>query len=156
MKYEVATFGAGCFWHVQLAFSKIQGVVKTEAGYMGGEIKNPTYEQVCSDKTGHIEVVQVTYDPDKVSYLKLLEIFWKNHNPTERDRQGPDIGTQYRSVIFFHTNEQKKQAEMSKKEIQKSFSKQIQTKILKAEEFYKAEEYHQDYLKKHGRDSCYI
>ncbi|MEK6800998.1 MAG: peptide-methionine (S)-S-oxide reductase MsrA [Nanoarchaeota archaeon] len=156
-KTEKATFGAGCFWQVQYIFSELKGVIKAESGYMGdSEFKNPTYEQVCSGETNHAEVVQVVFYPKKVSYNSLLEIFWKNHNPTELNRQGPDIGSQYRSVVFYHTKEQEELAEKSKKDHQKSLSKKIVTQILPAQNFYKAEEYHQDYLKKHNKTYCHI
>ena len=147
-----ATFGAGCFWHVEDLFRKIDGVTSTKVGYTGGRLANPTYEEVCTDTTGHAEAVQVEYDPNKVSYQDLLEVFWSNHDPTSLNRQGPDIGIQYRSAIFFHDDEQKKIAEKSKEEIEKSnkFSKKIVTEITPAPEFYKAEEYHQKYFQKHG------
>lgn len=145
---EKATFGAGCFWGVEDSFQKIKGVVSTRVGYMGGTLKNPTYKDVCTDKTGHIEVVQMTYDPSIISYEKLLEIFWSIHDPTQLDRQGPDIGTQYRSVIFYHTKEQKKIAEKSKQKQSKIIKKEIVTEITPAKEFYPAEEYHQKYLEK--------
>lgn len=145
---EKATFGAGCFWGVEDSFQKIKGVVSTMVGYMGGNLKNPTYKDVCTDKTGHIEVVQMTYDPSIISYEKLLEIFWSIHDPTQLDRQGPDIGTQYRSVIFYHTKEQKKIAEKSKQKQSKIIKKEIVTEITPAKEFYPAEEYHQKYLEK--------
>jgi len=149
---EIATFGAGCFWGVEAAFQKIKGVVKTTVGYMGGSVKNPTYEQVCADKTGHVEVIQITYNPEEITYEKLLETFWNVHNPIELNRQGPDIGTQYRSAIFYHNRKQKQIAERSKKE--KNIGKKIQTEIKPAKEFYPAEEYHQHYLKKQGQKSC--
>jgi len=148
-----ATFGAGCFWGVEEAFRQVNGVVATAAGYMGGSLKNPTYEQVCTGETGHAEVVQVDYDPAKVSYQQLLDVFWSIHNPTQLNRQGPDIGTNYRSVIFFHDNEQAGIARNSKDDVQISgrfgFGK-IMTQILPASVFYRAEEYHQQYHKKHG------
>lgn len=153
---EKATFGAGCFWHVEEAFREIKGVVKTEAGYMGGTMKNPTYEDVCTDETGHAEVVQVEFDPKIVSYEKLLEVFWMIHDPTQKNRQGPDEGTQYRSAIFYHSEEQKKVAEKSLKETQKKFKEKIATEIKKAGMFYPAEEYHQKYLLKKGLKTCGI
>ena len=155
---EKAPFGAGCFWGVEEVFRKIKGVEKTTVGYMGGTLKNPTYEDVCTDKTGHAEVIQVEYDPKKVSYENLLEIFWGIHNPTQLNRQGPDYGTQYRSVIFYHDEKQKKIAEASKDKLGKSkkYSKPIATEITRAGEFYKAEEYHQRYLQKKGLASCKI
>ncbi len=149
---EKATFGAGCFWGVEASFRKISGVVETKVGYMGGSLENPTYEDVCTDKTGHAEVVQIIYDESKISYDKLLDIFWNIHDPTQLNKQGPDIGTQYRSVVFYHNEEQRKIAEKSKKDLQslKKFRKTIVTEIKKAETFYPAEEYHQQYLKKQG------
>ena len=151
---EIATFGAGCFWHVEAAFQKVKGVASTAVGYMGGNLKNPTYEDVCTDRTGHAEVIQIEYDPKKVSYEKLLEIFWENHDPTQLNRQGPDYGTQYRSVIFYHNEQQKKLAEQSKKSQKQKYAKPIVTEIAKAKEFYRAEEYHQKYLEKNGLNSC--
>ena len=145
---EKATFGAGCFWGVEDSFQKIKGVISTTVGYMGGKTKNPTYEEVCTDKTGHVEVVQIIYDPLIVSYEKLLEIFWSIHNPTQLNRQGPDIGTQYRSVIFYHSEEQKQIAEPSKQKQLAKYKKEIVTEITPAKEFYPAEEYHQKYLEK--------
>ena len=155
-RIEQAMFGAGCFWGVELMFSKIEGVLKATSGYSGGHMRNPTYEQVCSDKSGHAEVVHIEFDPSKVSYEKLLDIFWKNHNPTTINMQGPDVGTQYRSVIFYYDEEQKKKAMKSKEEYQKKLDKKIVTNIEKAQEFYPAEEYHQRYLEKHGQTSCHI
>jgi len=156
MKTEKATFAMGCFWKPDLIFSKTLGVVKTEVGFMGGFkiFRNPSYTLVCTGATNHAEVVQVTFDPKKISYKKLLKIFWGNHNPTTKNRQGFDIGTQYRSVIFYHNERQKKEAEESKKEAQKRFKKKIATEILKAPEFYLAEKYHQKYLEKRGLASC--
>ncbi len=157
-RYKKATFGAGCFWGVEAAFSQVPGVVSTEVGYMGGTLKNPRYEDVCTGKTGHAEVVQVTYDPEKVSYEHLLDVFWSVHDPTQLNRQGPDIGTNYRSVIFYHDADQGKTARKSKENIAVSgtfrFGK-IMTVIMPAPEFYRAEEYHQHYHKKHG-GSCRI
>jgi len=153
---EKATFGAGCFWGVEETFRKIKGVEKTTVGYMGGTLKNPTYEDVCTDKTGHAEVIRIEYDPKKVSYEELLEVFWRVHTPTQLNRQGPDYGTQYRSVIFYHNEQQKKIAETSKNKLMKSqrYSKPIVTEITKVGEFYRAEEYHQKYLEKHGLNAC--
>lgn len=155
---QLATFGAGCFWGVEEAFRVLSGVVKTTAGYSGGKTKNPTYEDVCSDETGHAEVVQVEFDPKKISYEKLVEVFFENHNPTQVNRQGWDVGSQYRSVIFYHDEEQKKIAEKSKKELEasKKFSKPIATSIEPAKPFYAAEEYHQKYLMKRGKTSCHV
>jgi peptide-methionine (S)-S-oxide reductase len=153
---EKATFGAGCFWHVEEAFRHLKGVSSTTVGFMGGTLKNPTYEDVCSDKTGHAEVLEVTYDPAKISYNDLLSVFWDIHDPTTKNRQGPDVGTQYRSVIFYHTLEQKTAAETSKKDLEQSrkYKKKIMTEIIKATTFYPAEEYHQQYLAKHGLAAC--
>jgi peptide-methionine (S)-S-oxide reductase len=147
-----ATFGAGCFWHVEDLLRKTKGVKSTQAGYIGGKLTNPTYEEVCTDTTGHAEAVQVEYDPNEISYDELLKVFWSNHDPTSLNRQGPDIGKQYRSVIFFHDEEQKKIAQKSKEELEKSrkFQKRIVTEIVPAPAFYKAEEYHQKYFQKHG------
>jgi len=153
---EKATFAAGCFWGVEAEFEKTKGVVKTTVGYTGGKIKNPTYEQVCTDKTGHAEAIQILYDPQQITYKQLLNIFWIIHDPTQKNRQGPDIGTQYRSVIFYHNEEQKQISEQSKKQKQKELDMEIQTEITPAEEFYPAEEYHQQYLKKQGSASCKI
>ena len=155
---EHATFGAGCFWGVEETFRKLPGVIETAVGYMGGTTERPTYEQVCSDRTGHAEVMQVTYDSEKISYEKLLEIFWNSHNPTTLNRQGPDVGTQYRSAIFYHTPQQKEIAEKSKEELEKSgkWKSPIVTEITSAQNFWKAEEYHQKYLMKRGEDVCHI
>ena len=155
---EKATFGAGCFWGVEAAFRQIKGVVSTQVGYMGGKMKNPTYKDVCTDKTGHVEVVEVTYDPKRVSYEKLLDVFWNNHDPTQLNRQGPDVGTQYRTVIFYQTPGQKKIAIASKENLEKSkkYSKPIMTEVVPAPAFYKAEEYHQQYLEKRGLSTCHI
>lgn len=155
-KMQQATFGAGCFWGVEATFQKIKGVKKTTVGYMGGKQKNPTYEEVCTDKTGHAEVIQIVYDTEQISYKELLEIFWEIHDPTQINRQGPDIGTQYRSVIFYHNEKQKKLSEESKNKQQKKYNKKIVTQILHAKEFYPAEEYHQKYLEKQGLKSCKI
>ncbi|PTX49623.1 peptide-methionine (S)-S-oxide reductase [Melghirimyces profundicolus] len=153
-----ATFGAGCFWGVEELFRKVDGVTSTAVGYMGGTKENPTYEEVCTNRTGHAEVVDLEYDPSVVSYEELLQIFWDNHNPTTLNRQGPDIGSQYRSVIFYHTPEQKEIAEKSKKELEASgkWKDPIVTQIEPAGPFYRAEEYHQRYLQKRGQSSCHI
>jgi peptide-methionine (S)-S-oxide reductase len=153
---EKATFGAGCFWHVEEAFRHLKGVTSTTVGYMGGTLKNPTYEDVCTDKTGHAEIVEITYYPEKISYEELLNVFWDIHDPTTKNRQGPDVGTQYRSVIFYHTLEQKTIAETSKKNLEQSkkYKKKIMTEITKATTFYPAEDYHQQYLAKHGLAAC--
>jgi len=147
-----ATFGAGCFWHVEDLLRKTKGVKSTQVGYIGGKLAHPTYEEVCTDTTGHAEAVQVEYDPNEISYDELLQVFWSNHDPTSLNRQGPDVGNQYRSAIFFHDEEQKKIAQKSKEELEKSgkFQKQVVTEIVPAPEFYKAEEYHQKYFQKHG------
>jgi len=155
---EIATFGAGCFWGVEEAFQKIKGVTKTTVGYMGGKTKNPTYEDVCTDETGHAEVVQIQFDEKIVTYEELLDVFWSIYDPTQLNRQGYDTGTQYRSVIFYQNDSQRKIAEESKNKLEKSkkFKKPIVTEIVPAKEFYKAEEYHQNYLKKQGRTSCKV
>ncbi len=157
MKTEIAMFGAGCFWGVEAAFRKIDGVVDTAVGYSGGNKPNPTYKEVCTDRTGHAEVVRVEYDPSRVSYEKLLELFWTSHDPTQVNRQGPDVGTQYRTVIYFTTPEQETEAMASKEKVEKSgrFRKPIATQIVKAGEFWRAEEYHQQYLEKRGMDACH-
>jgi peptide-methionine (S)-S-oxide reductase len=149
---EKATFGAGCFWGVEAAFRKVEGVVSTTVGYAGGSFKDPTYKDVCSGKTGHAEVVQVEYDPSKVSYEELLRVFWNIHDPTTLNRQGPDIGTQYRSAVFFHNPEQEATATASKQKLQSSgrYQKSIVTEITPASEFYRAEDYHQQYFEKCG------
>ena len=148
----VATFGSGCFWCTEAVFQNVEGVEKVESGYSGGKVKNPTYKEVCSGLTGHAEVIQVHYDSAKVSYEELLEIFWKTHDPTTLNRQGADEGTQYRSVIFYHTDEQKKLAEKYKIELDKSgaFNNPIVTEISPYTEFYKAEDYHQNYYNLNG------
>lgn len=154
MKTELATFGAGCFWGVQATFDKVKGVVSTLVGYEGGETKNPTYEDVCYNKTGHAEVIQIEFDPTKVSYEKLLKVFWEIHDPTTPNRQGPDIGSEYRSIIFYHNENQKELAEKSKEEMQKMLSDKIVTIIRKASVFYKAEDYHQKFLQENNRNVC--
>jgi peptide-methionine (S)-S-oxide reductase len=158
MSIEKATFGAGCFWGVEEAFRQLDGVCSTAVGYAGGGKENPTYEDVCSDETGHAEVVEVEFDPAKIAYTKLLDVFWSNHNPTTLNRQGPDVGTQYRSAIFYHSPEQKEQAEASKAALQKSgrFPRPIVTQIEPAPKFWRAEEYHQQYLRKRGQTHCAI
>ena len=151
-----ATFGAGCFWGVEAAFRQVPGVLSTAVGYAGGSLAKPTYEQVCSGRTGHAEVVQVEYDPDQVSYEQLLDVFWSNHDPTQLNRQGPDIGTQYRSVIFAHDAEQAELARASKAELDTSgrFRRPIVTEVEPYMDFYRAEEYHQQYLEKRGLAHC--
>jgi len=158
-KLEKATFAAGCFWGVEAAFSQVNGVVKTTVGYTGGKLKDPTYKDVCTDKTGHAEAVELEFDPSVVSYEKLLDVFWDIHDPTTPNRQGPDIGSQYRSAIFYHSPEQEKMALASKKRLQESgrFKKPITTEITAAGEFYKAEEYHQRFFEKKGiKPTCHI
>lgn len=147
-----ATFGAGCFWHVEDLLRKTKGVKSTQVGYIGGKLANPTYEEVCTDRTGHAEAVQVEYDPNEITYDELLKVFWSNHDPTSLNRQGPDVGHQYRSAIFFHNEEQAQIALKSKESLEKSgkFHKPIVTEIAPAPEFYKAEDYHQKYFQKHG------
>jgi peptide-methionine (S)-S-oxide reductase len=152
---EKATFAAGCFWGVEEVFRTTKGVVSTRVGYTGGTTKKPTYEDVCTDKTGHAEAVEVTFDPKKVSFEKLLEIFWDNHDPTQLNRQGPDVGTQYRSAIYYHSAKQKAVAEKSLAKKQKELSRKIATRIAKASAFYPAEEYHQKYLMKKGANVCH-
>ena len=149
-----ATFGAGCFWGVEAAFRQLDGVTKTRVGYTGGSLENPTYEDVCSHTTGHAEVVEVTYDPERISYDQLLDVFWGKHDPTQLNRQGWDIGDQYRSVVFFHDAEQREAALQSKAREQANHSAPIVTQIEPAETFYEAEDYHQQYLEKRGRATC--
>jgi peptide-methionine (S)-S-oxide reductase len=158
MAIKKATFAAGCFWGVESTFQKIRGVLETEVGYMGGNTESPTYREVCTDRTGHAEVVQVTFDDQKVTYDKLLDFFWKAHDPTQMNRQGPDVGTQYRSAIFYHDDEQRILAQESKARLEESkkFPRPIATNLEKAGTFWRAEEYHQMYLKKKGLDSCHI
>ena len=155
---ETATFGAGCFWGVEESFRQIPGVLDTAVGYLGGHTQNPSYQDVCTDETGHAEVVQVTYDPAKVSYEQLLNVFWESHDPTTLNRQGPDVGTQYRSAIFFHSPEQERIARASKEKVQASgkFRRPIVTEITPASTFYRAEDYHQKYLAKRGVSHCHI
>jgi len=155
---ETATFGAGCFWGVEETFRQVPGVLDTAVGYLGGHAQNPTYQDVCTDETGHAEVVQVTYDPAKVSYDQLLNTFWESHDPTTLNRQGPDVGTQYRSAIFFHSPEQERLARASKEKMQASgrFRRPIVTEITPASTFYRAEDYHQKYLAKRGLSHCHI
>lgn len=150
---EKATFGAGCFWGVEVAFRKASGVISTTVGYSGGTLENPTYKDVCTGRTGHTEVVQVEYDPSRVSYDELLTLFWEIHDPTTPNRQGPDIGTQYRSVIFFHTPEQEAAARASKETFRCSgrYRQDIVTEIIPALRFWPAEDYHQQYFEKRGR-----
>ncbi len=157
MSLQKATFGAGCFWGVEAEFRQLpKGVVSTAVGYEGGTMKNPTYRDVCTDRTGHAEVVEVEYDPEKISYEDLLKVFWANHDPTTLNRQGPDVGTQYRSVIFYHTPEQQTAALASKEKLEKSgkYRRPVVTEIVPATSFYRAEEYHQQYLERRGLSSC--
>ena len=149
-----ATFGAGCFWGVEAAFRQLDGVTKTEVGYEGGTLENPTYEDVCSHTTGHAEVVEVTYDPEQISYETLLDVFWAKHNPTQLNRQGWDVGDQYRSAIFFHDSQQQEIAAQSKEEEQTRHRQPVVTLVEPAQTFYPAEDYHQQYLEKRGRSSC--
>jgi peptide-methionine (S)-S-oxide reductase len=153
-----ALFGAGCFWGVEAAFRQVEGVLATAVGYSGGRKENPTYEDVCSGRTGHAEVVEVEYDPSKVSYEKLLDVFWENHDPTTLNRQGPDVGEQYRSAIFFLSPEQEAAARATKERLEKSgrYKRPIVTEITPASPFFRAEEYHQRYLEKHGLAHCRI
>jgi peptide-methionine (S)-S-oxide reductase len=155
---EKATFGAGCFWGVESTFREIDGVLDVAVGYEGGHTANPTYKDVCTDRTGHAEVVEVEYDPSKVAYERLLEVFWKAHDPTQVNRQGPDVGEQYRSAIFFHSPEQENSALASKAQLEKSghLRKPVATRIEPAQTFYRAEEYHQQYLAKRGLRHCHV
>ena len=154
MEERKATFGAGCFWGVEAAFRQLEGVTATAVGYEGGTLENPTYEDVCSHTTGHAEVVEVTYDPEQISYDELLDVFWAKHDPTQLNRQGWDIGDQYRSVVFFHNEEQKEAALRSKAEQQTHHRAPVVTQIEPAQTFYVAEDYHQQYLEKRGRSTC--
>jgi peptide-methionine (S)-S-oxide reductase len=155
---ETAAFGAGCFWQVEVEFRNLPGVVDAPVGYMGGNVDHPTYEQVCTDRTGHAEAVEVTYDPALVSYDSLLDLFWEIHNPTTLNRQGPDIGEQYRSAIFFHNPAQESAAQASKERLRESgkYSREIVTEITPASRFWEAEEYHQRYLEKKGLAHCRV
>jgi peptide-methionine (S)-S-oxide reductase len=155
-KTEQATFAAGCFWGVEAEFRQIPGVIATTVGYTGGRGERPTYEQVCSHTTGHAEAVLVEFDPAQVSYEELLDAFWRLHDPTQLNRQGPDVGDQYRSAIFFHSPEQEAAAKASREAAQERFSKPIVTEITEAPEFWPAEDYHQRYLEKRGLASCAI
>jgi peptide-methionine (S)-S-oxide reductase len=153
-----ATFAAGCFWGVEALFQQVKGVQSTEVGYTGGEFENPSYQDVCSGRTGHAEAIQLEYDPSLVSYEDLLSIFWNNHNPTTINQQGPDIGEQYRSVVFFHDQKQESTAKALKEQLQssalKQFGKSIVTEIIPAKKFFRAEEYHQKYLEKNNHIQC--
>lgn len=154
---QMATFAAGCFWGVEEVFTKTKGVKSTRVGYIGGNLPNPTYEDVCTDRTGHAEALQVKYDPKEISYEELLDLFWSIHNSTTKNRQGPDIGSQYRSIIFYHSPEQERIAKKSKQELEDSnkFQNKIVTEIVPATTFYPAEDYHQKYYQKIGGGSCY-
>jgi len=153
-----ATFGAGCFWGIEAAFRRIPGVIDVAVGYTGGTLENPSYKDVCTGRTGHAEAVLVDFEPAKVTYQQLLDVFWSSHDPTQLNRQGPDVGTQYRSVIFYHDQEQLAQAEESKAKLDSSgrFRRPIATQIVPAAPFFRAEEYHQRYLEKRGQESCSI
>ena len=155
---EKATFAAGCFWGVEATFRSLPGVTATRVGYTGGSLSQPTYKQVCTDRTGHAEAVEVTYDPEKVSYEELLKVFWENHDPTTLNRQGPDAGAQYRSAIFYHTPAQEAGARASKQKLEAThaYSRPIVTQIVPAVEFWEAEDYHQQYLEKRGLAHCHI
>lgn len=153
---EHATFGAGCFWGVEETFRRLAGVSDTAVGYEGGALDNPTYHDVCTDRTGHAEVVDVTFDPAVISFHDLLNVFWENHDPTTKNRQGPDIGTQYRSVIFFHSPEQESEAKASREEARKNFKRPIVTEVVPAMTFWRAEDYHQQYLAKRGLSHCHL
>lgn len=158
VKLEKATFGAGCFWGVEEEFKKLKGVISTRVGYIGGNSENPSYEEVSSEVTGHVEAVEITFNPKIISYNKILNLFWKIHDPTQRNRQGVDVGSQYRSAIFYNSNEQLNEAINSKKNLEQSkkFSKSIVTEISPAKTFWEAEEYHQQYLEKRGLNSCHL
>ena len=155
---EKATFAAGCFWGVEAEFRNVPGVIDAAVGYTGGKLANPTYENVCSDETGHAEAVEVEFDPTRVTYERLLDVFWENHDPTTLNRQGPDVGSQYRSAIFFHTPEQKAAAEASRAKLGPSgrYKRPVVTEVVPVETFWRAEEYHQRYLEKRGLASCKV
>ncbi|MFT4113991.1 peptide-methionine (S)-S-oxide reductase MsrA [Silvibacterium sp.] len=155
---EKATFGAGCFWGVELRFQQVPGVISTAVGYEGGSLESPTYKEVCTDRTGHAEVVEIEFDPAKVSFQQLLDLFFELHDPTQLNRQGPDYGTQYRTVVFFHSPEQEAAAHATIARLTeaKAFDKPIVTQVVPAETFWKAEEYHQKYLEKRGMAACHI
>lgn len=155
---QKATFGAGCFWGVEAAYRQIPGVIATAVGFEGGSRENPSYRDVCSHTTGHAEVVEVEFDPARVSYEQLLKVFWENHDPTQLNRQGPDVGDQYRSVVFYHSPEQQAAAEASVAQLKEAgiYRKPIVTQIVPAQTFYIAEDYHQQYLEKRGLSSCHI
>jgi len=150
----IATFAAGCFWGVEATFSQINGIQSTAVGYMGGQLENPSYQDVCTDQTGHAEVVQIDYDPRQISYETLLQIFWQSHDPTTLNRQGVDVGSQYRSAIFYHTPQQAEHAKTIKAQLAQRFDQPIVTEIVPATTFYRAEEYHQRYLEKRNCSHC--
>lgn len=158
MAIEKATFGAGCFWGVEVKFGQIPGVIETAVGYEGGQLEHPTYKEVCTDRTGHAEVVEMSFDPARVKYEQLLDAFFELHDPTQLNRQGPDFGTQYRSTVFYHSDEQRLAAEKKIEElkVEGRFSKPIVTQVVPAETFWRAEEYHQKYLEKRGMAACHI
>jgi peptide-methionine (S)-S-oxide reductase len=151
-----ATFGAGCFWGVEAAFRRLDGVTGTRVGYAGGHTSNPSYQDVCSDRTGHAEVVEVTYDPERIPYEQLLAVFWAEHDPTQLNRQGPDVGSQYRSAIFVQDDEQRRAAEASRDRVQERLSRPVVTQIEDAPPFWEAEDYHQRYLEKRGLATCHV
>jgi peptide-methionine (S)-S-oxide reductase len=153
---QKATFGAGCFWGVEAAFRRLDGVTATRVGYAGGHTERPSYKEVCSDRTGHAEVVEVTYDPDRVSYEQLLDVFWREHDPTQVNRQGPDVGSQYRTVVFVHDADQRRAAEASRAEEAERRTRPIATTIEDAPPFWEAENYHQQYLEKRGLATCHV
>ena len=153
---ERATFAAGCFWGVEAAYRQVLGVISTQVGYSGGSVDHPSYKDVCTDTTGHAEVVEVTFDPGRVSFEELLDVFWANHDPTQLNRQGPDVGTQYRSAIFFHSPEQEKAALASRDRVQEKYEKPVVTKVESVQTFWPAEDYHQQYLEKRGLATCRI
>jgi peptide-methionine (S)-S-oxide reductase len=153
---ERATFAAGCFWGVEASFRRLPGVTATRVGYSGGHAEDPSYYDVCSDTTGHAEAVEVTFDPDRVSYDELLDLFWRSHDPTQGNRQGPDIGSQYRSAVFFHSPEQEEAALASRARVQAQLPVRVTTEVVPATTFYEAEDYHQQYLEKQGRATCHV
>ena len=157
MAQDLATLGAGCFWGVEYVFRRVAGISDVAVGFSGGRIANPTYKQVCYSNTGHIEVAQITFDPERITYEQVLDVFWAMHDPTQVDRQGPDVGDQYASAIFFHSDEQKQIAEDSLKRAQERFDRPIATKILPLDAFYPAEDYHQEYYEKNGHEPyCHV
>lgn len=155
-KFAIATFAMGCFWTPEVVFRNVEGVVDAEVGYTGGHTKNPTYDEVCTDQTGHAEVVRVTFDPSQISYEELLAVFFENHDPTQINRQGPDVGRQYRSAVYYHDQLQREAAEQAIRELQPSLHKPIATEVTEAGRYYRAEDYHQRYLERRGMVSCRI